>query len=44
MTASVRELSRVITLAKVRDKEQGEKFNAMVEEMKKTDIVTTAVM
>ncbi|NLL05223.1 MAG: PrkA family serine protein kinase [Clostridiaceae bacterium] len=35
LTASVRELSRVITLAKVRDKEQGEKFNAMVEEMKK---------
>jgi len=35
LTASVRELSRVITLAKVRDKEQGEKFDAMVEEMKK---------
>lgn len=35
LTASVRELSRVVTLAKVRDKEQGEKFNAMVEEMKK---------
>ena len=35
LTASVRDLSRVITLAKVRDKEQGEKFNAMVEEMKK---------
>lgn len=35
LTASVRELSRVITLAKVRDKEQGEKFDAMVEEMKR---------
>lgn len=35
LTASVRELSRVITLAKVRDKEQSEKFDAMVEEMKK---------
>lgn len=35
LTASVRELSRVITVAKVRDQEQGEKYNAMVEEMKK---------
>ncbi len=35
LTASVRELSRIITLTKVRDKEQNEKFNAMVEEMKK---------
>lgn len=35
LTASVRELSRVITQAKVRDKEQNEKYNAMVEEMKK---------
>ncbi len=34
LTASVRELSRVVTLAKVRDKEQNEKYNAMVEEMK----------
>lgn len=32
--ASVRELSRVITKSKVRDKEQDEKYNAMVEEMK----------
>lgn len=35
LTASVRELSRVITLSKVRDKEQNEKYNAMVEEMKR---------
>ncbi|HOV25358.1 MAG TPA: PrkA family serine protein kinase [Pseudobacteroides sp.] len=35
LTASVRELSRVVTMAKVRDKEQSEKYNAMVEEMKK---------
>lgn len=35
LTASVRELSRVVTVAKVRDQEQGEKYNAMVEEMKK---------
>jgi len=35
LTASVRELSRVITQAKVRDKEQSEKYDAMVEEMKK---------
>lgn len=35
LTASVRELSRVITQAKVRDKEQSEKYNTMVHEMKK---------
>ncbi|HHV29429.1 PrkA family serine protein kinase [Acetivibrio mesophilus] len=35
LTASVKELSRVITQAKVRDKEQGEKYDTMVEEMKK---------
>lgn len=34
LTASVRELSRIITSAKVRDKEQNEKYDAMVEEMK----------
>lgn len=34
LTASVRELSRIITHSKVRDKEQNEKYNAMVEEMK----------
>lgn len=35
LTASVRELSRVVTLSKVRDKDQNEKYNAMVEEMKR---------
>jgi len=35
LTASVRELSRIITQAKVRDKEQREKYDAMVEQMKK---------
>lgn len=35
LTSSVKELSRIITQAKVRDKDQSEKFNAMVEEMKK---------
>jgi len=35
LTASVRELSRVITRTKVRDKGQKEKYNAMVEEMKR---------
>jgi len=35
LTASVKELSRVITQAKVRDKEQNEKYNAMVDEMKR---------
>lgn len=34
LTASVRELSRVITQAKVRNKEQSEKYNTMVAEMK----------
>lgn len=35
LTVSVKELSRVITLAKVRDKDQSEKYNAMVDEMKR---------
>lgn len=35
LTASVKELSRIITQAKVRDKQQSEKYNAMVDEMKK---------
>lgn len=34
LTASVRELSRIITRARVRDSEQNEKYNAMVEAMK----------
>lgn len=34
LTASVRDLSRIITKAKVRDKEQNEKFDSMVEQMK----------
>ena len=34
LMASVKELSRIITKSKVRDKEQAEKYNAMVEEMK----------
>ncbi|WP_026486350.1 PrkA family serine protein kinase [Caldanaerobius polysaccharolyticus] len=34
LMVSVKELTRVITKAKVRDKEQDEKYNAMVEEMK----------
>lgn len=34
LTASVRELSRIITQSKVRDKEQSVKYDAMVEEMK----------
>lgn len=34
LTLAVRELSRVITKAKVRDEEQSKKFDAMVEEMK----------
>ena len=33
LTASVRELSRVVTQSKVRDKEQGERYEAMVKEM-----------
>lgn len=34
LTASVRELSRIITRARVRDSEQNEKYNAMVQAMK----------
>jgi len=34
LTSSVRELSRIITKARVRDSEQGEKYNLMIEEMK----------
>ncbi|MCY6960313.1 PrkA family serine protein kinase [Clostridium brassicae] len=34
LVLSVRDLSRVITQSKVRDKEQSKKYNAMVEEMK----------
>lgn len=34
LIASVRELSRIITKSKIRDKEQDNKYNAMVEEMK----------
>ncbi|WP_341876756.1 PrkA family serine protein kinase [Defluviitalea saccharophila] len=35
LTASVRELSRIITKSKVRDQEQSKKYDAMVEEMKR---------
>ena len=35
LTASVKELSRIITKSRVRDKEQDEKYSAMVEEMKR---------
>lgn len=35
LTASVKELSRIVTRAKVRDEEQDKKYNAMVEEMKR---------
>lgn len=35
ITSSVREMSRIITKSKVRDKEQNKKYNSMVEEMKK---------
>lgn len=35
LTASVKDLSRIITKTKVRDKEQAEKYDSMVEEMKK---------
>ncbi len=35
LTASVRDLSRIITQTKVRDKEQTLKYNTMVDEMKK---------
>ena len=34
LMASVKEISRIITKSKVRDKEQDKKYNAMVEEMK----------
>lgn len=34
LTASVRDLSRIITKSRVRDKEQDEKYSAMVQEMK----------
>jgi serine protein kinase len=34
LTASVKELSRIITKSRVRDREQDEKYSAMVEEMK----------
>ncbi len=35
LTASVKDLSRIITKTKVRDKEQAEKYSSMVEEMKR---------
>lgn len=35
LTYSVREMSRIITKSRVRDKEQNQKYNAMVEEMKR---------
>ena len=35
LTISVKELSRIVTRAKVRDEEQDKKYNAMVEEMKR---------
>lgn len=35
LTVSVKELSRIVTRAKVRDEEQDRKYNAMVEEMKR---------
>jgi serine protein kinase len=35
LTASVKEISRIITKARVRDKEQDEKYDAMVEEMRR---------
>ena len=35
LTESVKDLSRIITKSKVRDKEQAEKYDSMVEEMKK---------
>jgi serine protein kinase len=35
LTSSVKELSRIITRAKVRDEEQDRKYNTMVEEMKR---------
>ena len=39
LTSSVRELSRIITKARVRDNEQGEKYNLMLEEMKSNGIL-----
>ncbi len=35
LTSSVKELSRIITSSRVKDKEQAEKYNTMVEQMKK---------
>ncbi|NMM61329.1 PrkA family serine protein kinase [Clostridium sp. P21] len=35
ITSSVREMSRIVTKSKVRNKEQDKKYNSMVEEMKK---------
>lgn len=35
LTTSVRELSRVVTQARVRDEDQNKKYHAMVEEMKR---------
>ncbi|MEA4924501.1 MAG: PrkA family serine protein kinase [Syntrophomonadaceae bacterium] len=35
LTSSVRDLSRIITKARVRDNEQNEKYNLMIEEMKR---------
>jgi serine protein kinase len=35
LTSSVKELSRIITKARVRDREQATKYNAMVDEMKR---------
>lgn len=35
LTASVKDLSRIITKSRVRDKEQDEKYDSMVEQMKK---------
>lgn len=35
LTSSVKELSRIITKSRVRDKEQDEKYNTMVQEMKR---------
>jgi Putative Ser protein kinase len=35
ITSSVREMSRIVTKSKVRDKEQDKKYNSMVEEMKR---------
>ena len=35
LTASVRELSRIVTKARVRDDEQDKKYNSMIEEMKR---------